>query len=139
MHVDGPVVAPDLPPGASRWPHRVADLGPSALVDAAASVSADRGKLTVTLVNRAPDAADDARLVLRDFAFAGRATVTTLTAGDAGTASFGDVPSPGAPSLEGVADAHLAETAVPAHGPVFALALPPRSFTVVEAPVAASP
>ena len=139
VHVDGPVVAPDLPAGASRWPHRVADLGPFALVDAAASVSADRGKLTVTLVNRAPDAADDARVVLRDFAFGGLATVTTLTAGGAGTARPGDVPSPGSPPVAGVAGAHLAETAVPGHGPVLALALPPRSFTVVEAAVAASP
>jgi alpha-N-arabinofuranosidase len=131
VHVDGPVVAPQLPSGASRWPHRIADLGPFALVDAAASVSADRGKLTVTLVNRAPDAAQDARLVLRDFAFAGVATVTTLTAGDA--------PVPGLPPLAGVAGAHVAEAAVPVHGPALARTLPPRSFTVVEAPVAASP
>jgi len=143
--VDGPVVAPELPRGASRWPHRIADLGPFALVDAAASVSADRGKLTVTLVNRAPDAAEEARLVLRDFAFAGPATVSTLTAGDTQSASPGDAPpsglSPlaGPPSLSGTAGAHLAETAVPAHGPALALTLPPRSFTVIEAPITASP
>ena len=145
VHVDGPVVAPELPRGASRWPHRIADLGPFALVDAAASVSADRGKLTVTLVNRAPDAAEEARLVLRDFAFAGPATVSTLTAGDTQSASPGDAPpsglSPlaGPPSLSGTAGAHLAETAVPAHGPALALTLPPRSFTVIEAPITASP
>jgi alpha-N-arabinofuranosidase len=147
VHVDGPVVAPELPQDASRWPHRIADLGPFALVDAAASVSADRGKLTVTLVNRAPDAAEEARLVLRDFAFAGLATVTTLTAADAQAARPGDAQppglsplgAPGSSPLPGVAGAHLTETAVPVHSPAFALTLPPRSFTVVEAPVAASP
>ena len=139
VHVDGPVVTPELPQDASRWRHRIADLGPFALVDAAASVSADRGKLTVTLVNRAPDAAEEARLVLRDFAFAGLATVTTLTAGDAQPANPGDAPPLGPSPLAGVAGAHLAERAVPAHGPALALTLPPRSFTVIEAPVTASP
>jgi alpha-N-arabinofuranosidase len=127
VHVDGPMVSPELPPGASRWPHRIADLGPFALVDAAASVSADRDRIAVTLVNRSPDAADDARLVLRDFAFAGPAAVTTLTAGDSAE-----------PPLPGIAPARLdRSTAEPGHGPVLALTLPPRSFTVVEAPVVA--
>ena len=52
VQVDGPVISPGLPRGASRWPHRVADLGPFPLVDAAASVSKDRGRIAVTLVNR---------------------------------------------------------------------------------------
>jgi alpha-L-arabinofuranosidase len=133
VHVDGPVVSPELPPDASRWPHRVADLGPFTLVDAAASVSADRRKLTVTLVNRSPDAPEEARLVLRDFAFAGLAAVTTLTEGDL-AADPGD-----APALPGLASAHLAETAVPLHAPALPLTLPPRSFTVVTAPISASP
>jgi len=125
VHVDGPVISPVLPDGASRWPHRVADLGPFTLVDAAASVSADRGRVAVTLVNRGLDAAA-ARLVLRDFEFAGPAAVTTVTAGD------GRTPVPG------IAGVHLAEGTEPAGGPVLALTLPPQSFTVVEAPVAAS-
>ena len=127
VHVDGTVISPELPQDASRWGHRIADLGPFTLVDAAASVSTDRRAIAVTLVNRSPDAAEEARLVLRDFAFAGPAAVTTLTAG-------GPVPLPG------VAPAHLAEsTMTAAHGPVLALTLPPRSFTVVEAPMVASP
>ena len=125
VHVDGPAVSPDLPAGASRWPHRVADLGPFALVDAAASVTTNRGKIAVTLVNRNPGAAEEARLVLRDFAFAGQAAVTTLTVGGEGD------PRP----LPGIAAAHLAETAEQASGQVLALTLPPRSFTVVEAPL----
>jgi alpha-N-arabinofuranosidase len=125
VHVDGPVVSPELPADASRWPHRVADLGPFTLVDAAASVSADGRRIAVTLVNRSPDAEEDTRIVLRDFAFAGSAAVTTLTAN-------------GAAPLAGITQAHLAEsTAEPAHGSALALTLPPRSFTVVEAPVTA--
>jgi alpha-N-arabinofuranosidase len=116
VHVDGPTVSPELPASASRWPHRVADLGPFSLVDAAASVSADRMRIAVTLVNRSPDAADEASLVLRDFAFAGPATVTTLTDGD--------------PSGERGGPSPLA-----AGGHTLAITLPPRSFTVVEAPI----
>jgi alpha-N-arabinofuranosidase len=123
VHVEGPVISPELPRGASRWPHRVADLGPFALVDAAASVSADRARIAVTLVNRNPDAAEKAGLVLRDFAFAGPAAVTTLTAGDPVTSS--PVAGPVTGSTE------------PARGDALAITLPPRSFTVVEAPIAA--
>jgi alpha-N-arabinofuranosidase len=118
VHVDGPVISPELPRGASRWPHRVADLGPFTLVDAAASVSTDRGRIAVTLVNRDPDAAEQARLVLRDFVFAGPAAVTTLTDG-------GTVTSSAVTSGTGPASGALA------------VGLPPRSFTVVEAPIAA--
>lgn len=126
VHVDGPVVSPELPQGASRWPHRVADLGPFTLVDAAATVSADRRRLAVTLVNRDPGTAQQARLVLRDFTFAGPATVSTLTGG-------GDPPP-----VPGLAAAHLAGETRPASGPALELTLPPRSFTVVQAPLTAS-
>jgi alpha-L-arabinofuranosidase len=134
VRVDGPTVSPPLPATASRWPHRVADLGPFALVDAAASVTADRRAVTVTLVNRSPDAAEEARLVLRDYAFAGEAAISTLTAGGDGD----PVPLSGVPSLPGLAGVRLDRSTAPA-GPVLDLTLPPRSFTVVEAPIAASP
>jgi alpha-L-arabinofuranosidase len=140
VHVAGPVVSPELPPDASRWPHRIADLGPFSLVDAAASVAADRSRIAVTLVNRDPDAAQEARLVLRDFAFAGPVTVTVLT--EAALSPGGDAdkpPLPGVTPLPGVASAHLAESAHQARGPELALTLPPRSFTVVAAPLVASP
>jgi alpha-L-arabinofuranosidase len=136
VHVEGPTVSPSLPPGASRWPHRIADLGPFALVDAAASVSADRRGIAVTLVNRSPDAAQEARLVLRDYAFVGPAAVTTLTAGDLSGQPGGPAPRPAVPALPGVAGARMAESASQADGPVLSLSLPPRSFTVVEAPIA---
>jgi alpha-N-arabinofuranosidase len=139
VHVDGPVISPELPPGASRWPHRIADLGPFSLVDAAASVSADRGRIAVTLVNRGLDAAT-ARLVLRDFAFAGPAAVTTVTVGgDAGPRSLTGTQVPGSAAVPGIAGVHLAEGTEPSSGAVLALTLPPKSFTVVEASVAASP
>jgi alpha-L-arabinofuranosidase len=120
VHVEGPVISPELPLTASRWPHRIADLGPFALVDAAASVSADHRRIAVTLVNRDPDAAEESRLVLRDFDFAGPADVTTLT--DGGPVTSGTVTT----------------STAPARGHALAVSLPPRSFTVVEAPVAAS-
>jgi alpha-L-arabinofuranosidase len=135
VHVDGPTVSPALPPDASRWPHQVSDLGPFALVDAAATVSADGRAIAVTLVNRSPDAAEEARLVLRDYAFAGPAAVSTLTAGE--PSGRGQAPAPGPASLTDIAAVHLAEATGQADGSVLTLWLPPRSFTVVEAPIAA--
>jgi alpha-N-arabinofuranosidase len=44
------------PPGAP-WPHRVGDLGPFALLDVAATRDAAGTALTVTVVNRSPEAA----------------------------------------------------------------------------------
>jgi alpha-L-arabinofuranosidase len=129
-HVDGELVPPDASrfrPEASRWPHRIADLGPFTLVDAAASVSADRRRVAVTLVNRGQDA-EPARIVLRDAAFDGDAAITTLTAGG---------PDDARP-MPDVAAAHLAAGREPAHGAVFTLTLPPQSFTVIEVPVTAS-
>jgi alpha-N-arabinofuranosidase len=129
-HVDGELVPPDASrwrPESSRWPHRVDDLGPFTLVDAAASVSADRRRLAVTLVNRGLDA-EPTRLVLRDAAFDGAAAITTLTAGGADDAR----------PLPDVAAAHLATGSELAHGAVLALTLPPQSFCVIEVPVTAS-
>jgi hypothetical protein len=74
VHVNGPVVSPELPAGASRWPFRIGDLGPFGLIDAAATVSAsDVGahKVTVTLVNRSPEEPETAEVLLRDCAFEG--------------------------------------------------------------------
>jgi alpha-L-arabinofuranosidase len=133
VHVEGETVQPEFPPDASRWPYRVADLGPFTLVDAAASVNAnnyvnaDNRRLAVTLVNRALSA-EPARIVLRDFVFDGAAAITTVTAGGA--------PEPR--TLRDVATAHLEEgSEQPVDGTV-ELTLPPQSFTVVEASIAAS-
>jgi alpha-N-arabinofuranosidase len=111
VHVDGPAAAPGLPSGDSRWPHRVGDLGPFTLIDAAASVTGHIDRVAVTLVNRstAPEAA---RVVLRDFRFAGAAAITTMT--EAAPAAAGE------------------ETP---DGGRLALTLPAQSFTVIEAPI----
>jgi hypothetical protein len=98
----------------------------------------------VTLVNRSPDATEEASLVLRDYAFDGLASVTTLTAEDPSGQPGDPLPLAGASRLPGVRGAHLARSTAPggarsAHGNVLALALPPRSFTVIEAPIVAPP
>jgi len=126
VHVDGPTVAPDLPPDASRWPHRVADLGPFTLLDAAASVSADGRRVAVTVVNRSMEA-EPARLVLRDLAFDGPAAITTVTAGGAGDQR----------ALPDVATVRLASGEERPAGAELAITVPPQSFTVIQAPMAA--
>ncbi|HEX4398257.1 MAG TPA: alpha-L-arabinofuranosidase C-terminal domain-containing protein [Trebonia sp.] len=127
VHVEGETVRPELPPGASRWPYHVADLGPFTLIDAAASVTASGGnrrRIAVTLVNRALSA-ERARIVLRDFAFDGAAAITTVTAGGATEPR----------TLPDVATARLEEGVErPVSGAV-ELTLPPQSFTVVEATI----
>ena len=122
VHTEGPAVSPLGPGHHSRWPHRVADLGPFRMVDAAATVSADRRRLALTLVNRNPDQPEPAQIVLRDHAFDGAVGVRTLTAG-------GERDRP-LPSIEGV---HLAEGSETPQGQAVTLTLPARSFTVVEA------
>jgi nucleoid-associated protein YgaU len=95
VHVNGPVVSPDLPAGASRWPFRVGDLGPFGLIDAAATVSGpetgtgtdaavnangvNAHNVAVTLVNRSAEE-ELAEVLLRDYAFAGSAQIRTVTA-----------------------------------------------------------
>jgi alpha-L-arabinofuranosidase len=125
VHVDGETVSPELPAGASRWPHQVADLGPFPLIDVAASVTAHMDRVAVTLVNRSHEA-ESARIALRDFSFDGPAVIRTLTEGSEAEPR----------ALPDVATAHLEEESEPAAGrSSVVLTLPPRSFTVVEAPI----
>jgi len=123
VHVAGPTVSPLGGGHHSRWPHRVADLGPFTLVDAAATVSADRRKVALTLVNRSPDQAETAEIVLRDHTFDGAAEIRTLTAER----------DPGGRTLPDVAGSHLAEGSETARGTVLTVTLPAQSFTVVQA------
>ncbi len=126
VHVDGPAVSP-LGPGAhSRWPHRVADLGPFTLVDAAATASEDRHRLALTLVNRSPDQPQEAEIVLRDLAFGSTAEIRCLT-GERG---------PGTRVLPDVESVHLVEGTEGPEGSRLVLTLPPKSFTVVESATA---
>ncbi|MBO0786779.1 MAG: alpha-N-arabinofuranosidase [Actinobacteria bacterium] len=126
VHVAGPTVDPlgDRPRG--RWPHRVDDLGPFSLVDAAATTTADRRRVAITLVNRNPDQPEPAEIVLRDVTFTGSARIRTLTAER-------ERDSRALPDVEG---AHLEEGSEPATGAGLSLTLPPRSMTVIEAETA---
>jgi alpha-N-arabinofuranosidase len=122
VHVTGPTIEPIGPGQTGRWPHRVADLGPFSLVDAAATTSADRRRIALTLVNRNPDQPEPAEIVLRDLEFYGPARVRTLT-GERGRQDRA------LPEVEG---AHLEEGSEAARGAVLRVTLPPRSFTVIE-------
>jgi alpha-L-arabinofuranosidase len=124
VHVSAPMVNPLTPDtNYGRWPHRVADLGPFAMVDAAATASADRDRLALTLVNRNPDEPDTIEIVLRDLAFDRDAQIVTVTA-ERGRQSRV------LPDVEG---AHLEEGSDTPKGSTLTLTLPPQSFTVVEA------
>jgi len=114
--VSGPTVDPALVGGESRWEHRITDLGPFTLIDAAAT--AGDGKLAVTLVNRS-DETQRIELDLHGVAFAGPARVRTITEEkDPGKRTIPDVPTV-------TADEDTTTRTV--------LDLPARSFTVVEA------
>jgi alpha-N-arabinofuranosidase len=126
LYVDGPSVSLPAYADTGRWPHRVADLGPFTVVDAAATVSADRGRIAVTLVNRNPDDPETVELAIRDLAFDGPADIRTVTAGR----------EPAAPSIPGVEPARLEEGSEPTKGSTLVLTLPPQSFTAVGAALA---
>ncbi|MGH3403837.1 MAG: alpha-N-arabinofuranosidase [Streptosporangiaceae bacterium] len=126
-HVSGPVVDGPASEPRGRWPHRVGDLGPFTLVDAAATASAEPGRIALTLVNRGLEA-EPADIVLRDTSsgstvFDGVAEITTVTAER----------GPGARVLPDVEGACVTEGSEKPTGSLLSLTLPPQSFTVIEA------
>jgi alpha-N-arabinofuranosidase len=119
-YVDGGTI--DITEGESKWPHRIADLGPFTLLDAAATTSVARDRLAVTVVNRAEHDVT-AELVLTDGRFAGPVRLRTMTAErDAGARVLPDVSA-----------ATLDEATERADGPRVVLTLPAKSFTAVQA------
>ena len=122
VHVTGPAVSPPGTGHHSRWPHQLTDLGPFNLVDAAATTSADRGRLALTLVNRSPDEPEITEIVLRDRVFDGVAEVRTVTAERGRDARA-------LPDVEGVSLDEGSQTPTSA---TLTLTLPPQSFTVIE-------
>jgi alpha-L-arabinofuranosidase len=106
----------------SDWPHRVRDLGPFPLIDAAATVSAQRDRMALTLVNRS-ERAEPVEITLRRGAFTGPAQIRCLT----GTGRAAEV--------EGVEEADLTDGAATPKNATLALKLPDRSFTLVEAAI----
>jgi len=125
VYVHGAHLDPVWPDSPGRWPYKVTDLGSFTAIDAAASVSANKERVAVTLVNRDPANPDTAEIVLRDFAFAGSAEIKTVTAGGSGEPRV-------LPDVETAHMEHLTET--PKDGTVV-LTLPPQSFTLVEAAI----
>jgi alpha-L-arabinofuranosidase len=123
--VSAPTVPAPLAPEPDRWHTRAQDLGPFAAVDAAATTDSGRGRLSVTLVNRARESFPQAEVRLRDASFSGEARIRILTAG--GEMTGGPVP--------GLAQVHLEDGSGQAKGDRMTLALPPGSFTVIEAPI----
>jgi alpha-N-arabinofuranosidase len=123
VHVDGPTVEPLPEEHRSRWPHRIADLGPFSLVDAAATAAADRDRVALTLVNRSPDQPERVEIVLRDLTFNGPVSVRTVTAEEPGQER----------ALPDVQGAQLNEGTETPQGGTCVLTLPAQSFTVIEA------
>ena len=125
VYTEGPTIELPVTADPGRWPHRVSDLGPFALVDAAATVDPDRGRVALTLVNRNPDQAETAEITLRDLAFDGPVELHTVTA------------APGSASVvPGVEPARVEEGSEPTKGGTVVVTLPPQSFTTVEAALA---
>jgi alpha-L-arabinofuranosidase len=120
-YVTGPTVEGPAEEPRGRWPHRVADLGPFTVVDAAVTTSADRGRLALTLVNRGLES-EPTQIVLRDRVFDGPAELTTVTAEEPGAERV----------LPDVAGATVTEGTEKPAGALLSVTLPPQSFTVIE-------
>jgi alpha-N-arabinofuranosidase len=122
--VDAGVVAAPAP-GADRWGHRLGDLGPFSVIDAAATCDVDRRRLSVTLVNRAREEPALTEVRLQGALLKGQGRLRSLTEAPGTTA--GPVP--------GLAQCHLEEGSEAANGDRMVVQLPPRSFTVIEASI----
>jgi hypothetical protein len=124
--VYGSYLDPVWPDIAGRWPYKVADIGPFTSIDAAATVTGNKDRLALTLVNRDPVRSQTAEIVLRDSVFAGPAEIRTVTAS-----------GPGDPRvLPDVETARMENGTEIPKGGTFALPLPPQSFTLIEAAIA---
>jgi alpha-N-arabinofuranosidase len=122
VYVDGPQIDGPGPEHLSRWPHRVGDLGPFNLVDAAGTVDRERRKVALTLVNRSFDAPETVEVELRDLAFEEAARVQIVTAD----------PSSARRAIPDIEPARIEEGSEATKGSILVLSLPPQSFTVIE-------
>jgi alpha-N-arabinofuranosidase len=111
----------------TRWPYPVTDLGPFPLVDVAATVDQDRRRLAVTLINRS-EQPGRVRLSLRDGVVTGLARLRCLT---------GTGKTVQADGITDVEESDLTTGTVNPHDGELVLDLPDRSFTLVEADIAA--
>jgi alpha-N-arabinofuranosidase len=117
--VHGPTVEPPSEL-RSRWPHRVDDLGPFTLLDAAATTDRGRSRVAVSLVNRSEEI-ELARLCLRRGAFGDTARLQHVVATGKGAA------------VPGVEEAELSDEAVATKGATAEFELPARSVAFFEA------
>jgi hypothetical protein len=123
--VYGSYLDPVWPEVTGRWPYKVADIGPFTSIDAAATVTGNKDKLALTLVNRDPVRTQTAEIALRDSVFAGPVEIRTVTAGGPGESRV-------LPDVETARMEHGTEN--PKGGTV-ALPVPPQSFTLIEAAI----
>jgi alpha-L-arabinofuranosidase len=108
-------------PPAAPWPHRVGDLGPFKLLDVAATRDADGRRVTLTVVNRSPDAAIAAQVDVGPPPASGEAVVQLL-----------DGPSPDSTNSFAEPDRVGVRTRlVPLAGGRLELDFPPHSFSCV--------
>jgi alpha-N-arabinofuranosidase len=123
--VDAFVEGPRVEPPAEiqgRWPYQIADLGPFPLIDAAATVDAQRRRVALTLINRS-EHAERAVISLRHGLFTGPARLRCLTGTTTPT------------RVSGVVGADLSEGTAASAGNTLVLDLPDRSFTLIEAEI----
>ena len=116
--VKGPMVGAPTEP-RDRWEHRLTDMGPFCVLDAAATCDLDAGKIAVTVVNRG-DVELMTEVCLRDVAWAGQVRVRVLTDGGRKAGELG------------LNQVHLEEGSEDAKGPRVRVTLPARSFSVLE-------
>jgi alpha-N-arabinofuranosidase len=122
VRTEGPKIGGPGPEETSRWPHGVGDLAPFDLVDASATVDRARRKLSVTVVNRSPEAPEPVQIVLLGSAFQREARIRVVTAErDASERTIPDVES-----------VNIAEGSQATKGSELRASLPPQSFSVIE-------
>jgi alpha-N-arabinofuranosidase len=122
LAVTAPSVEAPLAPESDRWSHRIRDLGPFCVLDAAATCDRDRQRLSLTVVNRDPLESQAVEVVLRDASFAGSARVRFLTEDRA--RPIGHETLAGNVQLEDISQQTSGSTTV--------FRLPPCSFAVFE-------
>jgi alpha-N-arabinofuranosidase len=122
VHIEGPKIDGPGPEHISRWPHRIGDLAPFDLVDVSATVDRARRNLSLTLVNRSPDAPELMEIVLRDLAFQREARIRVVTAERGALAR----------TVPDVESARIAEGCEATKDSELVVSLPPQSFAVIE-------
>ncbi len=124
--VDGAKIEDPGPLDDSRWTHRIDDLAPFDLVDAAATVDAQRSRLALTLVNRSPEP-EPVEIVLRDRGFVGDVALHLVTRESEGAERV----------IADVERATVEQATAPASGSTAAFELPASSFVLLEGTLAA--